>query len=397
MRIGFHLGNDTGIRASDWAIIERVRPRMIVLLPGYGLNAQPIGKNEVRRILNIVPDCHIFLRPYVAPRQLAGREGFLAYLNAMREAVLSWADVVPDGQRHWQLFNEPNMPRHNGWEGFGDTEPDMRRFAAWFCEAYRALKRCDGRALIGFSPLTIGNRDAWFASDPQGPYYMHGVAGCQPKLSEAALFSAIHSGPCIEALKLADEYYAHVYTHAQAGMTAEEIAVHPAYGQRHERYRLFLPRTKPLWITECGAPNKHHMDQPGMSNGILTWLRALKNVEGVAFWILGNNPHWGGEMWAGRWSLLDEMAKMQEADVDVEPVLWEAVRQHLLPLNPDAALEKAAAARGLLPASDEVRAQIGAEHWVAQAFRSPTARGVLYLARCREGRWGDIEWSEGRN
>ena len=395
MRIGWHLGNDCGITRSDWTIMERVRPEMIVFLPGYRLSPQPISKKEIARILALSPGCHVFLRPYVAPAQLANREGFLAYVDALREVVLSWADVVPDGQRHWQLFNEPNLP--HGEEGFGETEPDMRRLNAWFCEGYQTLKRCDGRGLFGFSPLTIGNRDAWFAGDPQGPYYMHGVTGCQAKLSEAALYAAVGSGPCYEALKLCDEYYAHVYTHAQKGMTAEEIAVHPAYGQRHERYRMFLPSEKPLWITECGAPNKFHMEQPTTGLGILTWLRALKNVEGVALWILGNNPHWGGEMWAGKGSLLDQIAKMQEKALDVEQLVFEAVRQHLIPLNPDAALERAASARGLLPASDEVRLPVGAERLVAQGFRSPVERGKIKVAYCREGQWGAIEWMERDN
>ena len=90
--------------------------------------------------------------------------------------------------------------------------------------------------------------------------------------------------------------------------------------------------------------------------------------------------------------------KAQEPDPpDVDRLVWEAVRQHIIPLNPNAALERAAAARGLLPASDEVRLQVGAEHLVAQGFRSPTERGKVYTAYCREGQWGDIVWTERDN
>lgn len=85
------------------------------------------------------------------------------------------------------------------------------------------------------------------------------------------------------------------------------------------------------------------------------------------------------------------------AAMDVGRLVWEAVRQHLIPLNPDAALERAAAARGLLPASDEVRLQVGAEHLVAQGFRSPTERGKIKVAYCREGQWGAIAWMERDN
>ena len=165
-------------------------------------------------------------------------------------------------------------------------------------------------------------------------------------------------------------------------------------------------------VTECGRDaiweNGRKRGQPGWrktitADGFLMEVWRYEALLKMTPDVIGGCLFTGGVL--GEWRDFDanqlwpRIVAAQEGaeEMDVETVLWESVRQHLIPLNPGAALEKAAAARGLLPASDEVRAQIGAEHWVAQAFRSPTARGTLYLARCREGRWGDIEWSEGRN
>jgi hypothetical protein len=70
--------------------------------------------------------------------------------------------------------------------------------------------------------------------------------------------------------------------------------------------------------------------------------------------------------------------------------LGDAMQAHVVPLNPDAALEKAAAARGigLLPASDEVII----DGYVVQAFRTDQDRGKQYIAKVPIGDWGNITW-----
>ena len=75
--------------------------------------------------------------------------------------------------------------------------------------------------------------------------------------------------------------------------------------------------------------------------------------------------------------------------------IGDMMQKHLIPLNPAAALEKAAAARGigLLPASPEVSQ--GDE--VIQVFRTAQNRGVQYIARVRVGDWGNVTWSERQN
>lgn len=75
--------------------------------------------------------------------------------------------------------------------------------------------------------------------------------------------------------------------------------------------------------------------------------------------------------------------------------LGDMMQAHVLPLNPDAALEKAAAARGLglLPASDEVT--IGDQ--VVQVFRTDQDRGIQHIAACRIGDWGNVRWWTRKN
>ena len=82
-------------------------------------------------------------------------------------------------------------------------------------------------------------------------------------------------------------------------------------------------------------------------------------------------------------------------DAELERILGDELQVHIVPLNPDAALEKAAARRGLLPASDEVRHTVGGTVWVKQAFRKAAdALTTQHLVRTREGEWaeGDMRW-----
>lgn len=74
---------------------------------------------------------------------------------------------------------------------------------------------------------------------------------------------------------------------------------------------------------------------------------------------------------------------------DIEATIAGAIQRHIVPLNPSAALEKAAATLGLLPASDEVRDVPG---YVAQAFREAGAREWQHIAYCKDGDWGNIRW-----
>ena len=73
-----------------------------------------------------------------------------------------------------------------------------------------------------------------------------------------------------------------------------------------------------------------------------------------------------------------------------DAALGDMMQSRVIPLNPDAALLKAAVARGigLLPASDEKI--IGDQ--VVQVFRTDQDRGKQYVAACRIGDWGNVRW-----
>lgn len=80
---------------------------------------------------------------------------------------------------------------------------------------------------------------------------------------------------------------------------------------------------------------------------------------------------------------------------DLEKMLGETMQRHIIPLNPDAALEKAAEARGQGTAvSLEVRDVPG---YVMQAFRRPDRRDKQYIGYCRDGDWGNVRFFERDN
>ncbi|MFA6270877.1 MAG: M23 family metallopeptidase [Candidatus Paceibacterota bacterium] len=297
---GVHLGNDGGLRDRDRETIRRLRPGCVVLLPSYGVNQQPVGVRDVEWILSVVPDCHIILRPYVPPSMAATDSGNAEYVAAVLAMLPEYVRIVPAGQLHLQLWNEQNMPAWSGWEGFGDQLVDMLRFDRVFCEAYERIKSAYPSVLIGWTPLTIGNRDAWFKGDASGHYYLHGPTGCaEPYTLTATQWQrAREESPCYRSLTVADEHYHHIYVHDRDGVAG--CWNHDAYGRRYERYRYWWPE-KAIWITEWGHPNKHFLEQPGMADALVQHaelLRGVSYIKGAALWLLGDNPQWGGEMYA---------------------------------------------------------------------------------------------------
>jgi hypothetical protein len=77
------------------------------------------------------------------------------------------------------------------------------------------------------------------------------------------------------------------------------------------------------------------------------------------------------------------------SSADLEATIAAAIQRHIVPLNSDAAFEKAAASLGLLPACDEVRDVPG---YVAQAFREAGERQWQQIAYCKDGDWSNIRW-----
>jgi len=285
--VGWHLGNVTPMSALDWQIIQTVPPVAVTFLADDG-----VSPDDIKRIQQYAPDCHFIMRVYLAPGDLGDKNApnygavIPAYIKRCKQKMDAYAKVIPAGRRHLQIFNEPNMPRWSQWEGFGDTEGDMRAFDLAFRTTYTALKAHDSSWRIGFTPLTPGNRDAWFDSDPTGvPYYMHGPEAAKAGATAADIKAAIKSGPCYQSLLLADEYYAHSYC------KKEEVS-QPWGGLRYQRYEVFLPKPMDVWITEC-------LVMEGVTvvsgDGLVAWYGEIGKdpaVKGTSLWILGeHNGH----------------------------------------------------------------------------------------------------------
>ena len=80
------------------------------------------------------------------------------------------------------------------------------------------------------------------------------------------------------------------------------------------------------------------------------------------------------------------------AATDVEAAIGAAAQEHIIPLNPSAAFEKAGSARGLLPASREYDVTVGEVTYRAQAYRSPVERDWQYIGYAVVGDWSNVQW-----
>jgi len=155
----------------------------VTFLTGMG---QKFSVDDVKWCLSINPNCHFFLREYLDPNRIGNRNNrstwdysvLYQYFDECAHTIRTYADHIPYGQMHFQLFNEPNMPTWAQWEGFGDTPDDMKRFNEWFVKGVETLHRVVTSVKFGLTPLTPGNRDAWFETDKKHVhYYLHGPAG----------------------------------------------------------------------------------------------------------------------------------------------------------------------------------------------------------------------------
>jgi hypothetical protein len=66
------------------------------------------------------------------------------------------------------------------------------------------------------------------------------------------------------------------------------------------------------------------------------------------------------------------------------------MQKHIIPLNPAAALEKAAAQKGLLPAGSEFDLAVGGVQYRCQAFRRADDRDTQYGLYAILGDWGNV-------
>jgi len=340
----------------------------------------------------------------------------------------AWISVVPRGQLHVQLWSEPNVPTSAGGTGFGNTESAMMRLNGMFVEACGRIKQAYPQVLVGFPSLVAGYRDVWFPGDPVGSYYVHGASGCRgtETMSASNWSAARGGGPCYQALNLADEIYAQTFVHNRDGVLS--CWNHAAYGRRFEALRYWWP-TKPMWITAYGFPNRDLLMQAGASRDLVSHANYMVSqiafVASAALWTLGNSLAWGGEMYTnqGRPSaVIRELTLLQGPEVPApQPEVpymaddkigsWVSnlLQEHVIPLNADAALYKAAKLRNprLTPASDEVRPgelpitlpdDLPADI-VCQVFRDPLDDAWQEIAWTRVGEWApsQIRWVRRKN
>lgn len=280
-KIGWHLGNARPMASGDWSVIRAVRPGSVVFLSG-----EAIGEDDVRTILEFSPMAHIFLRPYFPPSDQ--EEDFQDYLEGVKVLIApgNW-EMIPEEQRHLIIFDEPNMPHTapigdptDQWSGFGPSPEAMERFNRWFVIAYDELKAVNPTWKIGFTPLTPGNRDVYFRTDPENvPYYLHGPEAAKEDPTSEEIQAAIESGPCYEALMKADEYLVKTYVLNDVENQMYELWS----GLRFVQYAKFFPKPMDVWITELGVG--------GDASNWVRWFQLLVNypeVKGTAIWQLGN-------------------------------------------------------------------------------------------------------------
>ena len=280
-KVGWHLPFGAAMDDGDWSVISAVPPTSVTFVSG-----EAITEDDIRRLLVLSPQCHVFLRVPFPPSDR--EEDFRYYLEGVKALIApgNW-EFIPEEQRHLQIFNEPNMPHTapvghptDQWEGFGPSMEAMERFNRWFVTAYDELKAVNPTWKIGFTPLTPGNRDAYFRTDPENvPYYMHGPEAAKENPTPEEIRAAIKSGPCYEALMRADEYLAHIYVLNDAEHQMFELWA----GLRFVQYAKFFPKPMDIWITELGIG--------GDASNWVRWFQLLDNypeVKGTGIWILGN-------------------------------------------------------------------------------------------------------------
>jgi hypothetical protein len=385
-KVGWHIGNAMSFGAGQKSVLQAVPPACVTFIAGEGYTPE-----HMKWTLELNPGCHFIFRPYFLPND--NPTAYQNYLDSVASLIdqAVW-DLIPERQRHLQIFNEQNMPRWSQWEGFGDTVDDMARFNDWFCRGYEQLKMVNPTFKIGWTPLTPGNRDAWFKTDPMNvPYYMHGPEAAKPNPSDNDIALAISSGPCYDSLMLADEYYAHIYVLNDASNQIFQ----PWGGLRFVQYAKFFPKPMDIWIPENGIGLPVH-------NWKL-WYDLLdkhQTVKGTSIWILGHTIRSDGDPIVK--FLRDYMRGKPEPPPEPEPEppivdpdeIEQRVREKAwdtvgVPYNPEAAFPVYARLEGLgspLAGEDDVEVD-------GVSFRfQPYVGGVVF---CKVGDWGNvthIEW-----
>jgi hypothetical protein len=273
LRPGLHFHNGSGITPADLDIIRRWSPLSLL----EAMEGVVEGQTELLRdAWELAGRPPLVLRRYYTPR----RGGPAVWgTHAMETVALAQRclDVgIPLEKLMLKPFNEPNMPQWAQWEGFGDTEEDMKRYNEALLLFIQTAKRELPGIKIGGPHLTVGNRDVRFPNDPQAVYYYHGRDG------------KFESSPCAAALRALDVQFVHTY-----GMAPGQYADR-AHGLRFLEYERYL-KGKPVYIVE-GAYGINSGQAPDQNTvrgqETVAYLRLLGDkypqVKGISLWIGGD-------------------------------------------------------------------------------------------------------------
>lgn len=184
---------------------------------------------------------------------------------------------------------------------------------------------------------------------------------------------------------------------------------------------LALGHKRPKWhISEClldnaKATQSGYRDEPAYQpDPWAAYLRDLKLFDSIIkadadviaayVFVSGAYPQWYSFEVNG--AQADELGRYVLADggdvvappvqppapvVSVTQVIGDEMQKYIIPLNPAAALERALAGIGALPASKEFDVTVDGVTYRAQAGRKATERDKQYCAYCKIGDWGNVK------
>lgn len=160
--------------------------------------------------------------------------------------------------------------------------------------------------------------------------------------------------------------------------------------------------TRTRHIEIVGDFTSHLPDGARLSNAV-TAAAALLKAGGLTIDALHyhrefqSNTSCPGDLMVARWGWFKGLvaAKLKElngmSQAEIEKVIGDEAQLHIIPLNPDAALERAMVVYGLLPASNEFDKVVDGVTYRCQAARSPGERQWQYIFYAEVSAWDTVK------
>jgi len=304
-------------------------------------------------------------------RGRSGAEDYMAREMARWSRYTHWGYVV---------FELPNEPGCNSNEEIAQ----LREFTDW------AIRIGHGSGfLICALNLPEGNpHDNGSGSPEVSRWKMHQLASAlidADYYGQHAYWSPIVEGPSGRA---------HAHRYAQNADWIEEI----------------IGTCPPILLSECGCDGgvEGHAYQQGWQrlysspasyvHDVSEFMQTVEQdarVEQAFFFTAGYEPPW--DSFNHDRDITLAIGSALKGAPSIGEQIGRAAQAHIIPLNPDAALEKAAASLGLMSAGGEFTITLNGADWRAQPFRSPGNRDWQYIAYCKVGEWDHIKWHRRSN